>query len=60
MNMKRRIRVSYGRTINTGNYESKRLDLSIETDIDDSDLLDESYKDLLEQLKLNFNKMDTT
>jgi hypothetical protein len=35
----RRVRVSYGRTVQTAPYESLRLDVSIEKDIDgDADL----------------------
>lgn len=35
--MHRRVRVSYGRTIQTAPYESLRLDVAIEKDLDDTD-----------------------
>ena len=30
-----KIRVNYGKTVNLGNYESKRIDLSLEKDINE-------------------------
>ncbi len=32
-----KIRVNYGKTVNLGNYESERIDMSIEKDVDDRD-----------------------
>lgn len=48
--MNRRIRVSYGETINTGNYESKRIDVSLETDVPDSDDIDITYDEVYTQV----------
>lgn len=42
---KRRVRVSYGRTVQSAPYESIRLDVAIEKDVnDDDDLLDQVDK----------------
>jgi hypothetical protein len=42
---KRRVRISYGRTVQSAPYESIRLDVAIEKDIeDDANLLDEVNK----------------
>lgn len=42
---KRRVRISYGRTAQSAPYESIRLDVAIEKDIEDSnDLLEEVDK----------------
>ena len=32
-----KIRVNYGKTVNLGNYESERIDMSIEKDVDEKD-----------------------
>jgi hypothetical protein len=43
--VKRRVRISYGRTIQSAPYESIRLDVAIEKDItDDADLREEVDK----------------
>ena len=45
-----RIRVNYGKTINLGNYESERIDMSIEMDVDvEGWMAEEVY--LLDQLR---------
>lgn len=44
-----RIKVSYGRTINMGNYESMRFEAGIETDV-----LEE--EDLITEMQLNIEK----
>lgn len=44
-----RIKVSYGRTINMGNYESMRFEVGIETDV-----LEE--EDLITEIQLNVEK----
>ena len=42
---KRRVRISYGRTVQPAPYESIRLDIAIEKDVeDDANLIDEVDK----------------
>ena len=36
-----RIAVKYGKTVNLGDYESKRIDMSVEVDVDQKDCLNE-------------------
>ena len=36
--------INYGRTINLGNYESERIDISLEKEIAEEDLIEESDK----------------
>ncbi len=45
-----RIRVNYGKTINTGNYESERIDMSLEKDVDERNWVKEQ-SDLFHTLK---------
>ena len=49
-----KLKVSYGLTINTGNYESERIDVSEEWEIDDSngsDTINKVRDDLFRELK---------
>ena len=46
-----KIKVSYGLTINKGNYESERIDISEEHNIDDLDLIEEMRDALFDELK---------
>lgn len=44
-----RVQVSLGRTVNLGNFESLRLDVSFARDCDDTpEALEATYRDLLE------------
>ncbi len=44
-NGQRRVRISYGRTVQSAPYESIRLDVAIEKDVeDDANLMDEVSK----------------
>ena len=45
----RRISVGMSKTINTGNYESMRINATLEADIKDTQSLDEAYDDLFEE-----------
>jgi len=46
----RRIEVSYGLTVNMGNYESKRIDVTLGEDIEDSDDVSKSISEVFEFL----------
>ena len=46
----RRLKVSVGRTINTGDYESFRVDVGLEADIDDKTPFNEAYADLFSEV----------
>ena len=48
----RRIDVKIGRTINTGNYESERIDISLGGDIEESDILENSIKEIYDLLEI--------
>lgn len=45
----RRLSVGMSKTINTGNYESMRINASIEVDVSDNQDLDEAYDELYEE-----------
>lgn len=45
------IEVSYGLTINTGNYESERIDLSMRVTLEPDDEEDQVVNDYLQYLK---------
>lgn len=45
------IEVSYGMTINTGDYNSERIDLSMRVTLEDGDDEDQVVNDYLEYLK---------
>jgi hypothetical protein len=57
---KRRVRISYGRTMQSAPYESIRLDIAIEKDVeDDANLMDEvnkSVKGLSQYVKAKINE----
>ena len=56
-NMKQaKLRINYGRTINTGNYESLRLDISLEVEIDEI-LFQQSAKQLFNEIKFTFDEI---
>jgi len=42
----RRLKVNIGKTINTGNFESFRVDVGLEADIDDQVPFNEAYSEL--------------
>ena len=42
-----KVKVSYGLTINKGNYESERIDISVEHDVESDDLLPIGAVDLV-------------
>ena len=42
-----KLKVSYGLTINKGNYESERIDISVEHDVESDDLLPVGAVDLI-------------
>jgi len=46
----RRLKVNVGRTINTGDYESFRVDVGLEADIDDKTPFNEAYADLFSEV----------
>ena len=50
----KRIRVSYGVTCNLGNYESFRLDMSLERDVDEGETaghaFSKGYKQVMEEV----------
>jgi hypothetical protein len=46
-----KISVSYGRTINTGNFNSVRLDASIEVELEDGDTATAAYDKAFEIVK---------
>ena len=48
----RRIDVKMGRTINTGNNESERIDISLGGDIEESDILENSIKEIYDLLEI--------
>ncbi len=50
--MNRRISISLGRTINTGNYASLRVDVSLETDLLDGEQLSPAMEEL--QVKCHY------
>ncbi len=37
-----KLRINYGRTINLGNYESERIDVSLETDVEEENWMNEA------------------
>ena len=45
----RRIQVGISKTVNTGNYESMKINAGIEIDISDDDDLDYAYNELFEE-----------
>jgi hypothetical protein len=57
MATKPRIRMNYGRTINMGNYESLRLDLSMEMDINEINDNREAFSFLQEELHHEMEKV---
>ena len=52
----RRIDVKIGRTINTGNYESERIDISLGGDIEESDILENSIKEIYDLLEIQITE----
>jgi hypothetical protein len=46
-----RVKLNYGRTVNLGNYESLRLDLSVETDVKDLSMVETAYSELQQTLQ---------
>jgi hypothetical protein len=61
--MARRIRVSYGRTVQNAPYESIRLDVSLEKDIEDGavvkDEVDKTTNGLSQYVKAKINEILT-
>ena len=51
-----KLRVNYGRTINTGNYESLRLDISMEIEIDEQEF-EKAAKALFNDIKFTFDEI---
>ena len=51
MSKNARIRVNYGKTFNLGRYESERIDISLEKDVEEKDWVIESSS-LLVELKI--------
>lgn len=47
----RRIKVAYGRTFNIGNYESARIDISMEEDIPDNAAVGDDFNRIFIYLK---------
>lgn len=58
---KKRVRISYGRTMQSAPYESIRLDVAIEKDVeDDANLMDEvskSVKGLTQYVKVKIGEI---
>ena len=52
----RRIEVKVGRTINLGNYESKRIDIGVSGDIKDDDFVLTEINELYKMLEDEINK----
>ena len=50
-----KVSVSYGRTINMGNYESLRLEYSAEVELDPGDVAYTELKQARESLRLDLN-----
>jgi len=46
----RRLKVNVGRTINTGNFESFRVDVGLEADIEDRVSFNEAYAELFSEV----------
>ena len=46
----RRLKVSLGRTLNMGDYESYRVDVGLEADVEDGRPFNESYQELFEEV----------
>ena len=46
-----KISVSYGKTVNTGNFNSLRLDASMEIDLEPGDTATEAYTKAFAQVK---------
>ncbi len=51
-----RIRVNYGKTFNLGNYESERIDISLEKDVDLKDWVLETSS-LFVELKIQVDQL---
>lgn len=45
-----KIKLSVGKTVNLGNYESLRVDVQFEVSIDDTDNIDTSFKELRQEV----------
>jgi len=57
-----KLRINYGRTINTGNYESLRLDISLEIEFQHEEtnfdeIMNIQAKNLFRDLKLTFDEI---
>lgn len=46
----RRLKVSLGRTLNMGDYESYRVDVGLEAEVEDGRPFNESYQELFEEV----------
>jgi len=46
---KRRLEVSVGKTINTGNYESVKIHVGLSCDVSNTTDLDEAYEEMFEE-----------